>query len=69
MYKRKGNQDAIDFLLTVSPVASQHLNIGGLYEFTEEISDINIDKMVALMEQILDETLRSQGPAEPVVPS
>jgi hypothetical protein len=32
----KDNEAAVEYLTLISPVASQHLNISGLYEFSEE---------------------------------
>lgn len=59
MNKEKGNEDAITYLTSISPIASQHINIGGLYEFSEDRPEINVDEVVALMEKILEETLRN----------
>lgn len=61
IYRAKGNDAAIKYLASVSPVACQHLNISGLYEFNEEPTEIDIDGMVTLMEKILDETLQKGG--------
>jgi len=53
----KDNEAAVEYLTSISPVASQHLNISGLYEFSEEPSDIDIDAMVSEMEKLLAEAL------------
>lgn len=66
MYKAKGNGKAIKYLSSVSPVASQHLNISGLYEFNDEPSDIDIAQMVMVMEKILDEALLKEKQGDPV---
>ena len=57
----KDNEAAINYLKTISPVASQHLNINGLYEFSEEASDIDIDSMVNEMEKLLAEALQKKS--------
>jgi len=58
MNKAKGNKEAITYLASISPIASQHLNFSGLYQFSEERSEIDVDEVVALMEKILEETLQ-----------
>ena len=42
----KNDAAAIEYLKHISPVASQHINISGLYEFIETIKNINIDNVV-----------------------
>jgi len=59
MNKTKGNKEAVEYLTSISPIASQHINIGGLYEFSEDRPEINVDEVVALMEKILEETLQN----------
>lgn len=44
---------AIEFLRHISPVASQHINISGLYEFSEIIANINVDGIVEMLNKIL----------------
>ncbi len=55
---QQGDKAAIEFLKHISPIASQHVNIGGLYEFTEEMQTINFNAVVDALTKILDETLR-----------
>lgn len=55
---KQGDKAAIEFLKHISPIASQHLNIGGLYEFKEEMATINIHDVVDVLNKILDETLK-----------
>lgn len=55
---QQGHKAAIEFLKHISPIASQHVNIGGLYEFTEEMQTINFNAVVDALTKILDETLR-----------
>jgi TnpA family transposase len=49
---------AIEFLKHISPVASQHMNIGGLYEFSENIENINVDGIVEELNKILENTIK-----------
>ncbi len=55
---KQGDKAAVEFLKHISPIASQHLNIGGLYEFTEERGTINLHAVVDALNRILDETLK-----------
>ena len=55
---KQGDQAAIEFLKHISPIASQHLNIGGLYEFSEDMATINIHAVVDALNIILDATLK-----------
>lgn len=57
---QQGDKAAIEFLKHISPIASQHVNIGGLYEFTEEMQTINFNAVVDALTKILDETLRKE---------
>ena len=54
----QGDTAAINFLKHISPIASQHLNIGGLYEFSEDMADININAVVDTLNKILEATLK-----------
>jgi TnpA family transposase len=49
---------AIEFLKHLSPVASQHINISGLYEFSEIITDINVDGIVEALNNILKDVIK-----------
>lgn len=49
---------AIKFLKHISPVASQHINISGLYEFSEMIENINVDGIVEKLNRILEEAVK-----------
>ena len=40
----QGDEAAINFLKHISPIACQHLNIGGLYEFSEDMADVSFYK-------------------------
>lgn len=53
----KGDKAAINYLKHISPVASQHINISGLYEFSEEASAVNIDTLVDKLSKILQDAL------------
>jgi len=43
----------------MSPVASQHFNLSGLYEFSEDRAEIDVDAVVAMMEEILHTTVEN----------
>ena len=53
----KNDDAAIEFLKHISPVASQHLNIDGLYEFVESVGNISVDNMVEVMSRLLDDAM------------
>ena len=53
----KNDTAAIEFLRHISPVASQHLNIDGLYEFAESIGNISVDNVVEVMSRLLDDAM------------
>lgn len=54
----KNDTAAIEFLRHISPVASQHLNIDGLYEFAESIGNIiSVDNVVEVMSKLLDDAM------------
>lgn len=55
----KDDKAALNYLKRVSPVACQHINISGLYEFSEEASTVNIDHVVDKLSKILEDTLGS----------
>jgi TnpA family transposase len=44
---------AIEYLRHISPIASQHINISGLYEFVETIENINVDNVIEVLKKIL----------------
>jgi TnpA family transposase len=52
---------AIEFLRHISPVASQHINISGLYEFSEIIANINVDGIVEALNKILKDTVKTSS--------
>jgi hypothetical protein len=53
----KNDTAAIEFLKHISPVASQHLNIDGFYEFAESIRNISVDNVVEVMSRLLDDAM------------
>jgi hypothetical protein len=53
----KNDKAALRYLKHISPVASQHMNISGLYEFSESIANINVDGVVALLSKILEKAV------------
>ena len=48
---------AIEYLKHISPIASQHINISGLYEFVETIENINVDNVVEALSKILEKAV------------
>ena len=48
---------AINFLKKISPVASQHLQLGGLYAFSETPTTINVDQVVEVLSKILEKSV------------
>ncbi|HQY22694.1 MAG TPA: Tn3 family transposase, partial [Gammaproteobacteria bacterium] len=56
----KKDKAVLKFLKHISPVASQHINISGLYEFSEIISTINVDGVVAILSRILKDVVYHQ---------
>lgn len=55
----KEDEAALEFLRHISPLASQHINIGGLYEFNEVTEPIRIDHLVELLGRILNDVVKS----------
>jgi TnpA family transposase len=49
---------AVEFLRHISPVASQHINLSGLYEFSEAIENINVDGIVEELSKILKDAVK-----------
>ncbi len=59
--KTLDDKAAVRLLASISPIASQHFNLSGLYEFSEERTEINVDAVVAMMEEILDTTVENES--------
>lgn len=57
----KNDQDAINYLRHISPVATQHININGLYEFSEAITNVDVDSIIALMSKALKDAMKSKA--------
>ncbi len=57
--KSVDDKPAVKFLTSISPIASQHFNLSGLYEFSEDRAEIDVDAVVAIMEEILDTTVEN----------
>lgn len=53
----ENDQEALDFLKHISSAATQHINIDGLYEFSEGLAEINLDNEVINLNRILNKTL------------
>lgn len=47
----------IEYLKHISPVASQHIQLGGLYAFSETPTTIDIDQVVETLEEILTKNI------------
>jgi hypothetical protein len=62
----RNDQAAIEFLRRISPVASQHINIGGVYEIREAMENINVDDIVEFMSRILEDSIMTLGQAKPL---
>ncbi|MCD8524416.1 MAG: transposase [Gammaproteobacteria bacterium] len=60
----KGDKAALKYLARISPVASQHLQLGGLYALSETPATINVDQVVEALEKILAENLKIQALVE-----
>lgn len=54
----RNDKASIEFLRHISPVASQHINISGLYEFSEIIANINVDGIVEVLNRILEDAVK-----------
>ena len=59
MKRSQKDKAAIKFLAAASRVASQHFNLSGLYEFSEDRSEIDVDAVIAMVEEILDTTVEN----------
>lgn len=57
MHFAKNDLAAIEYLRHISPIASQHINISGLYEFIETSKDINVDHVVEVLSKVLDKAV------------
>lgn len=50
--KQKGDFAAAEYLTHLSPIASQHMNFGGRYEFGKTIKPLDIEKILENMDEI-----------------
>ena len=50
--EKKGDTAAAEFIRRLSPIASQHLNFGGRYEFNKEVEPMDIEKILKMMDKI-----------------
>ena len=48
---------ALKYLKHISPVACQHINISGLYEFSETMANVNVDVIIEKLRKILEDAL------------
>ena len=58
--KAEGDQKAIEMLRHISFAATQHINIEGLYSFSEAMANIDINNVVNILNKILDDTLKAK---------
>lgn len=58
-----GDEAALEFLRHTSPLASQHINTGGLYEFSEQTGPINLDHLVDALNKILADAMEPTATA------
>lgn len=56
---KNGDEAVIQFLKHLSPIASQHINISGLYELSETMADINVTHIVEMLNKILKDTINA----------
>jgi hypothetical protein len=54
----RNDRAAVEFLKHISPVASQHINISGLYEFSEIIANIDVDGIIEILNKILEDAVK-----------
>lgn len=53
---------AIEYLKHISPVASQHVQLGGLYAFTETQATIDVEQIVKILSKILENSVGRKSP-------
>ncbi|MEM1243931.1 MAG: Tn3 family transposase [Pseudomonadota bacterium] len=58
---KKDDSAAIQYLKHISPIASSHINISGLYEFSETMANINVDSVVEILNRILEDAISSHA--------
>jgi TnpA family transposase len=58
--KAAGDNDAIEILRHISFAATQHINLDGLYSFSETMGNIDINNVVSILNKILDDTVKSK---------
>ncbi|OGT36130.1 MAG: hypothetical protein A3F11_10285 [Gammaproteobacteria bacterium RIFCSPHIGHO2_12_FULL_37_14] len=50
--EKKSDLASAEFIRRLSPIASQHLNFGGRYEFNKEVEPMDIEKILKMMDKI-----------------
>lgn len=45
--EKLGNQDVLEFIKRLSPIAWRHINLSGRYEFASEFFEIDLDNLIA----------------------
>ena len=56
----KKDLKAVEFLKHISFAATQHINIGGIYSFSDTMSDVDIDQIVKKLDKILSNVLNTK---------
>jgi TnpA family transposase len=54
----EGDMAAVEFIRKLSPIACQHINFSGLYEFKSGEEEIDIDATLELLDEILQSTVK-----------
>jgi hypothetical protein len=50
--EKKGDVEGVRFIQRLSPIASQHFNFGGRYEFNKSREPIDIERILKMMDKI-----------------
>jgi len=53
----EGDHEAVAFIRKLSPIASQHINLGGLYEFIGTTGAVDIEGTIELLDKLLNNSL------------
>lgn len=56
IFEEQGNEDAIDMLANLSPVAWGHILLGGNYSFEEQTSITKLDGILENVDPFSDDT-------------
>lgn len=53
-YEKEGNQEVIDLLANLSPVAWSHIQLAGNYTFAEQNETFNLESMLEDIDPLID---------------